>query len=257
MKKVFVLLLLLPFSMAYILHMVTPVNTYVEPLKPVDVSPVGPGYRVVLAFDRNTPEDFVWDNLQLTEGPNWTVTYAKDYRYIYAIIEVPVNASEGNYIFSFSVMDRNGDHVQEDSMVRIYVTSNPGDLVEIGDLEQKTLSAGNNSASIMIYNKAMGEARYRVLYSVEGFLKEYSEDVIIDPNTKESVNLPLNIPNGGFYNVTVNVKSLDTPIIKKKVVMQYYVRPTMRSKLSSIKNAFPIVPINLVPFYSLLGLFLW
>gem|GEM_PF-6689052 len=257
MKKLIALLLLMPLSLAYVIHLVTPVNTYLEPLIPVEISPVGPGYRVVLAVDRNTPENFVWDNIDMETGPNWTVTYAKDYRYIYAIIEVPVDAEEGDYLLSFVVSDRNGDHVQEDSIVRITVTRNPNDLAEIGDLASTSLVAGNDSISFTVYNKALGEARYRIFYSIEGISKEYSKDVIIDPNTTKSVEIPINIPNEGFYNITVRVESLDTPIINKTMSRQYYVRPTLRSKLSSIRNAFPIVPINLAPFYAILGLFLW
>ncbi len=256
MKRFLVLfgiMLLASLASGYVLHLVTPVNVYLEPLKPTLVSPVGPGYKVILAFDRDTPEDFVWDNLQCING-TWNITYAKDHKYLYAFLYVPRDAEEGNYTFSFTVADRNGDHVQEDAIVVIHVTRNPWDLAEIKPLEDVELYAGNNTIPLAIDNKALGEARYKITYWVEGVSRTYEKEVVISPGKEEKISLPINFPNEGYYRVHAVVESLDTPIIKASLEREYYVKPTLHSKFASISHGFPVIPVPLVPVYTILGL---
>ncbi len=248
------MVLILSFSSAYVLHLVIPVNVYLQPLKPTDVSPVGPGYTVVLAFDRNTDKGFIWDRIECTTKTDWNITYGKDYKYLYALLKVPTNAEEGDYIFTFTVSDRNGDHVQEDSQVRVHVTRNPQDLVSVLPLEDRVLVAGDNKISFKINNKALGRASYKITYWIEGSAKKYTKTVSIDPGKVADVSLDLPVPSEGFFTVNVVVDSMDTPIVHESLSHTYYARPTLKSKLESIANGFPVVPVPLVPVYTLLSL---
>ncbi len=248
------LVFLASLSNAYVLHLVVPVNVYLQPLNPTVVSPVGPGYTVVLAFDRDTGQGFVWDRINCVTKTNWNITYGKNYKYLYALLKVPVNASEGNYTFTFTVADRNGDHVQEDAQVMVHVTRNPSDLVDIMPLENETLKAGNNTVYFELNNKALGRANYEIDYWVEGTSNRYKKQVTIEPGKMEKIGLPVYISTEGFYKIDADVRSLDTPIIHKNLENIYYVRPTLRSKLSSIASGFPVVPVPLAPVYALLGL---
>ncbi len=238
----------------YVLHLVTPVNVYLQPLVPSMVSPVGPGYKVILAFDRNTKEGFVWDNLVCTTNTTWKIDYAKDHKFLYAFLHVPRDAN-GNYTFSFTISDVNGDHVQENSMVTIHVTRNPSDLVYISQFSNKKLTAGNDTVSFHIKNKALGEARYRVEYSVKGVYGKMGKDVVIAPGADKVVSLPVRFSSEGFYEITAKINSEDTPIINDTISGEFYVRPTLYSKVSSIMNGFPVIPIPLSPVYTILGFF--
>ncbi len=241
------------FSFGYVIHMVTPVNTYLEPLKPSLVSPVGPGYKVILAFDRDTKSGFVWDNLVCTTNTTWALDYAKDHKFLYAFIYVPKDAREGDYTFSFTISDANGDHIQENAMVTLHVTRNPEDLAEIFPMEDRTLTAGNDFVQFRLRNKALGEARYLVDYWVPG-VGSWKKEVVIPPGKEEVIRLNVTIPTEGYYTVYAKVLSQDTPIIRFEINKTFYVRPTIHSKISSIMEGIPVVPITLSPVYTLLGI---
>ena len=261
MKK-FIALLLLLATVSATIHLVTPKNIVLESLEEVEISPVGPGHDVFLKFTRQTP-DYVWDNVRLinTVDPDWGLNTYSDHEYVYYIIGVPASKPSGKYTFQFEISDNEGLMEAEIAVVKIFVTHNQDDLIEVLPMleESEFFADTDNSVQFTIRNKALSRVSYRVTSSYSNFLSSGEETLphsFLSGQSKQ-VSVPVNLPEEGEYTLNARVWATDNPTIDQRVSTTLYIKPTISSKLKSIGKGFPLVPVTMAPFYALLGVFGW
>ncbi|MBN3037112.1 MAG: hypothetical protein JW834_01560 [Candidatus Diapherotrites archaeon] len=257
--KWFLLLLVFPAAFATV-HLVTPVNTLItSDLNIVEISPVGPGHEIFLKFLRATDSGYYWDEASIVNriDADWLSSTHSDYEYIYYSIVVPANKPSGEYTFEFEVRDREGLMESEIAVAKVFVTHDPADLIEVVpfDKEFEGFAAQENNASFRVRNKAMSRATYMTTTSLTNLpslgadMREHHFEAL----EEREVVVPFSAPQEGGYELHALVWSEDNPTISLDTNTVVWVKPTIQSKLRSIGQGFPFVPITMAPFYALLG----
>jgi len=260
MNKLLPFLLLLTVASASI-HLVTPVNVNIDPLGEVKVSPVGPGHQVFLKFQKETEEKIFWDSLRIINqiDADWQTTTYSDHMYIYYLIDVPKNKPSGEYTFEFLVTDNEALMESEIAVVKVFVTHDQNDLVQVIPFEKdfEFFASTQNNAYFKIRNKALSRAKYQVTSRITNFPAYGSKTIEhqLEAGETKSIPVPFEVPEQGEYNLAVHVWSSDNPTISRDTQATVWVKPTLSSKLKSIGRGFPIIPLTMAPFYALLGLF--
>ena len=261
MRKLLVLLLMVAAASATI-QLVTPRHVSLESLDTVVISPVGPGHDIFLKFQRKVG-DYVWDSVRLinTIDTDWELSTYSDYQYIYYVIHVPPEKPSGRYTFQFEVRDNEGLKGPEIAVVQVVVTHNQDELIAVSQMPPKAdgFAAETFSVPFDIRNKALSRVSYQVtswVRELPSLGKKTLSHSFLSGETK-SINVPVNVPEEGHYTLVAHVWSEDNPTIDKTVTTKLLVRPTFRSKLRSIGQGFPLVPLTMAPFYALLGVFGW
>ena len=257
-----VALLVLIASVSATIQLVTPKHIALEPLGTLEISPVGPGHDIVLKFQRKVG-GYVWDSVRIinTIDPDWQTASYSDYKYIYYKIHVPPNKPSGRYTFQFEIRDNEGLEDPETAVAQVVVTHNQDELLEVLPMPASATgyAAENFSVGFKLHNKALSQASYEVTSWVKE-LPSLGNTTITHRfmgGEASSVSVPVAIPEEGHYTLVAHVWSKDNPTISKTVSTHLLIRPTFRSKLRSIGEGFPLVPLTMAPFYALLGVFGW
>ncbi len=261
MKQLLVLLLLLSMSFATI-QLVTPKHISIESLQEVEISPVGPGHEVFLKFQRKVG-DYVWDNVKLVNvvDPDWQTNTFNDYEYVYYSLRVPASKASGMYTFQFEIRDEQGLKDSEIAVVQVVVTHNQDELIQVFPMPKKVegYAAEEFNVSFNLQNKALSRVNYTVTSSIKE-LPSLGETTLTHSflsDQKNKVHVPVLLPEEGEYTLIAHVWDANNPTIDQTVESKLVVKPTFRSKLKSIGNGFPLVPLTMAPFYSVLGMFGW
>lgn len=260
MKKTieFAVTLILIFSTAFaFVKLVSPKDARIEPLTEVLISPVGPGQEITLQFERETDESIYWESIELVnDDPGWITHTDSDSQFLYYFIEVPPDEPAGVTPFWLKLSDKLGAINPNEVEVKISVTRNPDDLIEvIKFMDTPNLHAGEKgNATFKIRNKALSTATYYVeVYSNDIPEVNFAYNFSINPEEVKEVSVPVEFPSEGAYSLDAKVWSPDNSAIDEKVTTTAYVRPTIRSKLNGIGNGFPLIPLTMAPFYAVLG----
>lgn len=244
------------------IQLITPKHIAIESLDEVEISPVGPGHEVFLKFQRKVG-DYVWDKVRLVNviDQDWQVSTYNDYEFIYYLIHVPASKASGRYTFQFEISDAEGLKDSEIAVVQLVVTHDQDELVAVMPMPDSVegFAAEKFSVSFDVQNKALS----RVNYKVSSFIKELPSlgtttvaHSFLSGQTNK-VYVPVLVPTEGEYTLIARLWSDDNPTINKTVTTKLAVKPTFRSKLLSIGQGFPLVPITMAPFYAVLGMFGW
>jgi hypothetical protein len=262
-KNLLLLLVMLAGAFASI-QLVTPVNTVLEDLGTVTVSPVGPGQEVFLKFERRVspcPTGYcgVWDSVRIINptDPAFTTSTWSDHEYIYYSVKVPRAMPSGEYTFMFEVSDKEALMDSEVAVVKVFVTHDQTELVEIYDYPAsfEGFAGETNYASFRIHNKALSKATYKVTSEMPGY-QSYSTTITVDvgPAETKEARVPYNPNQEGFYTLKSRVWSEDNPTIDLRTSTEVKLKPTLNSKFKSIGAGLPLIPLTMAPFYALLGL---
>lgn len=256
-KALLLIALLLPSAFAFV-KIVSPVDVAVKPLAEIAISPVGPGQEVVLQFQRETNESIYWDSVQIANkiDPDWITTNRSDSNYIYYSIKVPPNKPAGANPFRLKIIDREGLIRSEEAEIKLYVTRDPSDLIEVIGFEQdyNFYADEEGTALLAINNKALSLATYNITVSVTGAPEAGGTyNVTVDPKETGYAEIPVKLKKEGLYTLNALVWSPDNPAIQEKAKAKIYVRPTLKSKFKNIGQGFPMIPITMAPFYAVLG----
>lgn len=261
MKAKILLLIMFLVSSGYsVTRLISPVDVAVESLNGTYISPVGPGNEVVLKFQRKTEEGIYWDKVQLLNkiDPDWNISSSVDPEYIYYIIKVPSKKQPGDYPFRLRLLDEEGLMRPEEALIKISVTNDPSKLIEVEPLKEKPVVFADEEGTVTlkIKNKALSVASYQVEWQVIGLpLSKKTVSIRIEPDKVKEAPLSFRIPSEGIYKLEVNVSTPDNPKIREMRKTQIFVKPTINSKLRSIGEGFPLIPLTMAPFYAVLGLF--
>ena len=261
MKVSLLLVMLLMFSGAYgLIRLVSPVDVAFESLNGTYISPVGPGNEIALKFKRETSEGIYWDELKLLNKiePGWKVSTSSDDKYLYYNITVPAGAKSGEYPFRLMIVDYEGLMRSEEAVVKLFVTNDPSKLVEVKPFSQKpaVFADEDGTVTLEITNKALSVAPYKVVWSIDGMpFLERTKTVKVWPNETVDVPLAFKIPTEGKYTLRALVLSPGNLKIHESERTTVFVKPTITSKLRSIGQGFPFIPMTMAPFYAVLGLF--
>jgi len=258
MRKLVLLLILLSGVFASI-YLVLPVNIMVRPLHPISVNPVGPGHEVFLKFERASASGFYWDDVKIINeiDSDWEAVPSSDHAYLYYSILVPKEKPSGEYTFEFEITDAQGMLNQEVAVVQVSVTHDPADLVSIGEYSQEfEFNAGEVSEPMFnIENKAMSRVTYMVTSTIDEIPSfEHVGNHNFTSLENKQISVPVQVEQEGVYTLRSMVWSEDNPTISKQVTTTLVVKPTLHSKLKSIGQGIPLIPITFAPFYALLGL---
>ncbi len=246
------------------IQLVTPVHMVIDDLDEVSINPVGPGHEVMLKFQRRVspcPTGYcgVWDSVRLANIVDQTFKQStwSDHMYIYYSIDVLPEMPSGEYTFMFEILDKEALMDSEIAVVKVFVTHDQSDLVELVPYKSSSEHfAGNmNHMTFQIRNKALSKAKYVVSSEIPGY-PSYSDTLSVDvePSETVDVDVPFYTDQEGFYLLKSRVWSEDNPTISLRTSTEVRLRPTLRSKLRSIGSGIPLVPITMAPFYALLGL---
>ena len=251
--------ILLLASASAVVKIVSPIDVAVYPLEEIDIRPVGPGHEVVLQFQRETDESIYWDFIRLKNkvDEDWEISSSLDDKYLYYHIKVPSNKTASMNPFSLQIIDKESLIRSEEAEIKIYVTRDPNDLLEVLDFEEEPqLYAGEEGYAVFkIRNKALSVAVYNVSVHVEDLPSASGRyEISLQPAETKGVSIPLTIYNEKVYIVSAIVRSDDNPAINEKITTKAYVRPTLQSKFRNISQGFPMMPLTMTPFYAVLGL---
>jgi hypothetical protein len=260
------LLLLLALASASI-QLVVPVNTVLEDLGTVSVSPVGPGHEVFLKFERSVspcPTGYcgVWDSVRIINdvAERFTTSTWSDDEFIYYSVKVPSTMPSGEYTFMFEVSDKEALMGSETAVVKVFVTHDQSELVGIVPYsgEFGGFAGETNYASFSIHNKALSKASYKVTSEMPGY-QSYSTTITVDvgPAETKEARVPYSLDQEGFYTLKSRVWSEDNPTIDLRTSTEVKLKPTLSSKFKSIGAGLPLIPLTMAPFYALLGLLGW
>lgn len=252
-------LVILLTNVSAVVELVSPVDVKVEPLAEVPIRPVGPGHEVVLKFQREVEKDIFMDSIELTSpvDDDWEINLSSDSEYLYYSIRVPPDKPAIMQPFKLTLMDSTGLKNVEEVEVKLYVTRNPDDLINItGFKENPSLYADEEGyATLHIINKALSVAEYQIDATVEGVSSAGGTyTTTLQPAENKQVKIPLKISTERVYTLNARIWSRDNPSINETVSTRVYVRPTFKSKFKNIGQGFPMIPLTLAPFYAVLGL---
>ncbi len=235
--------------------------TTVVALEPIGIKPVGPGQEVILQFNRGTREDeyVQFDLIDMQEGENWETNLTKDSNFLYYHMNVPKDTETGSYTFQLLLKDRETLTEPAETVVQIYVTKNPDELIAVDSLaEEKEIYAEKKSnIEIGLTNKAEAQAQYKLTLSIPSFPSFKTKEVVhtIPAKSMKRTRVNFTLPERGFYNAKIKVTTEANPAINKEIEKTVIAKPSIESKLKNIGRGFPLVPSTLAPFYAVLGLF--
>lgn len=231
----------------------------VNPAEETRIDPVGPGQEIILKFNRSAGKGVDWDTAQKNKGVDWETNVTKTHEYLFYHLKTPKGVEAGSYTFQVSLIDEQGLKSPVNSVLKVYLTRNPEELINVSGLAEKTeVQAGKNSSlEISLKNKAKARANYTLLLSIPGFPsfdeKETSVEIPSESTVRKEISF--NPPEKGRYEAVVKVRSEANPKVNTEVKKKIVVKPSLKSKLKNIGRGFPLAPMTLSPFYAVIGLF--
>ena len=259
MRKPIVLFVLLFAALCSAkVQLISPVSSdFSEPLV---ISPVGTGHEFVLQFERDSGHRYMWDDIKVVNkiDSDWNVTTSSDYGYLYANILVPKDKPSAVYTFVFE-LSKPSVSDSETAEVKVYVTHDPSKLVLVEPFtgENKFDADTTGNVSLSVKHLAFSNARYTVRARIVDFpsYSEYVQTFKLSSNETQKIDLPFKLPQDGVYTLRADITSEANSDVDSSQSTKLIIKPTISSKLKSISEGFPLVPMTMAPFFALLGLF--
>jgi hypothetical protein len=263
MKRAFSLvlpILLFLSAASATVHLVSPLDATFDIYKAIDIKPVGPGHNLILKFDRTTEKDYYWDNVTIKNqiDADWGTSAKIDSRYLYFTIHVPKTKQAGKYTFVLQLYNKDALIYSDNIEIAVGVTHDQNDLIQVTPFEKDYEFFADRDYNVTFYikNLALSEATYVMTARMPDFplFEKMVVEHTIAPNAYQAIPIVINAPEEGYYQLQVIITSEENPNIYQQTSTTLIVKPTLSSKFKSISRGFPIIPITMSPFYSLLGL---
>ncbi|MBI4214581.1 hypothetical protein HY546_01170 [archaeon] len=218
---------------------------------------VAPGQTVVLVFDRQTGDSFLWTNVEFTVPDGWTKDDAKnstrDISNITASFTLPREIPEGRYSLRASVQNDIGVRATEEVDLYVDVTNR---VFTITPPEDASTDAGEPAPLfVSITNNGIG-SDVLILGSIAGLPARWTLGAYVPVGAAETKQVEITSTplDEGKYRLGFQVKRTSSDLIDEGA-FSLRVYPTLKAKLRAISEGFDIIPMILQPLYSLLSFF--